>query len=159
VPPTLSFVALNLARENLAPALLAAGLEPDQPAFFAWLGVTPYLDAGTVWKTLRGVADLSGPTGGIVFDYAVPAERLGLVERVLAAGLAARVSAVGEPFRSYLRPEELATGLRALGFGSCEDLDAEMLNTRYFSRRADGLRVGGAAHIMVARSVRPSQIH
>ncbi len=153
VPFTLSFVGLDFDREDLASRLVQAGLSPDKPAFFAWLGVTPYLGGEAIWRTLHSVAQLTESGGGIVFDYAVPADRLTPPQRRFALRLAARVSTAGEPFRSVLRPEDLAAGLHALGFRSVEDLAAPALNARYFAGRTDGLRVGGAAHIIIARRV------
>jgi O-methyltransferase involved in polyketide biosynthesis len=102
-------------------------------------------------ETLRLVVSLP-PGSGIVFDYALPPESLDPVRRQALEALAARVAAAGEPFQTFFDPPDLEVELRRLGFTSCEDLGTEEINARYFSGRADGLRVGGGiGRLMKAR--------
>jgi hypothetical protein len=49
-------VPVDFARDDLAQALRAAGHAPDQATFWLWEGVTPYLDADTVARTLAVTA-------------------------------------------------------------------------------------------------------
>jgi hypothetical protein len=61
---------------------------------------------------------------------------------------------MGEPFRLFFRPADLAATTRRLGFAELEDVGREELNARYLSDRADGLRLrGGIGRIMRARKV------
>jgi len=71
-------------------------------------------------------------------------------QRVALGVLAARVAAAGEPFRTRLQPAYLGERLSSLGFTTIVDLDARELNRRYFAGRADGLRVGGTGHVVIA---------
>jgi len=114
----------------------------DEPAFFSWLGVTPYLTNEAFGGTMRFVASLPKPSG-VVFDYAVDPSSLSVFERVALRALAARVGAAGEPFKLFFVPSELQRQLRAAGFNHLEDLDKDEINARYFQCRADGLRIGG----------------
>jgi O-methyltransferase involved in polyketide biosynthesis len=57
--------------------------------------------------------------------------------------LAARVAAAGEPWRTFFDPADLEARLRGIGFSDVQDVDGESLNARYFSSRADGLRIEG----------------
>jgi O-methyltransferase involved in polyketide biosynthesis len=99
---------------------------------------------------LRGIAAL--PAGsGVVFDYAIAPRLLGPVERLVFDEFAKRVAAAGEPWISSFEPEVLQSDLRAMGFTHVVDLGPDELNARYFSQRADGMRVGSLAHVMVAR--------
>ena len=41
VPAEVTFAPVDLEREDLAAALVAAGFEMERPAFFHWLGVVP----------------------------------------------------------------------------------------------------------------------
>jgi methyltransferase (TIGR00027 family) len=157
VPDTLTFVPVDFERQQLVEELELAGFAADDGAFFSWLGVTPYLDISAVRATLASVAALTRAGGGIVFDYAVPLESLGVQQRAAVEALAARAGAAGEPWRTYLDPEALERDVRALGFSDVVDLSGEALNARYFAGRADGLRVGLVGRILVA--ARPSRLH
>jgi hypothetical protein len=97
--------------------------------------------------TLDFIASL--PEGsGVIFDYNGPRRVLEPHEVVARDRLAARVQAVGEPFRIFFTPEEMAAELTA--FRVVEDLGAAELNARYFSGRADELRLLGAAGRMLS---------
>jgi methyltransferase (TIGR00027 family) len=150
-PPNLTFAPVDFERQRLETELEGAGFAPGQSAFFSWLGVAPYLEEHTIWSTLRWVVTAVGDHGGVVFDYAAPPPRWNLALRALCAMLAARVAAVGEPFRSYLQPDVVVRTLRTLGYASVEDLDCTEINRRYFAARTDGLKLRGLAHIVIAR--------
>jgi O-methyltransferase involved in polyketide biosynthesis len=64
--------------------------------------------------------------------------------------LAQRAAALGEPWLSAFDPTQLQGQLLELGFSSAESATQEGLNMRYFARRKDGLRTGGAVRIMCA---------
>ena len=60
---------------------------------------------------------------------------------------------MGEPFRLFFQPEELADWFKAFGFARTGDWTAGELNGRYLDARTDGLRlIGNVARIMHARS-------
>lgn len=142
VPPSLTFAPVNFETQSLREGLAAADFEFGKVSFFSWLGVVPYLTRGAMMSTLEFIASL--PTGsGVVFDYAKPRASLGLVGRIAFDALARRVAVAGEPFRLFFDRAELANELRAKGFRSMEDLEAEDLNARYFHNRADRLRIRG----------------
>lgn len=148
VPDHVTYVAIDFATDALGSTLRAAGL--DAPAFFAWLGVTPYLESDTVLATLDAVAPFAAGGGGIVFDYSVPATSLSPERRRAFAALSARVAAAGEPFRSAFEPSTLRATLERIGFGTIDDLGPDELNARYFVDRADGLAIMGGAHLVTA---------
>jgi methyltransferase (TIGR00027 family) len=153
VPSNVTFVAADLAHSvrPLASILQDAGLKTEEPSFFSWLGVTPYLEAGDVFLTLESVASLAPGGGGVVFDYLTPPESMTAVQRAAFEELSRRVARAGEPFRAAFSPEGMQARLRAMGFGTVRDLDGDALNAAYFSGRRDGLRVGGAGRILAAR--------
>jgi hypothetical protein len=86
----------------------------------------------------------------VAFDYGLPRSILSDVQRAAFDAFSARLTAAGEPLRTTFEPDELAQHLRALGFGAVEDASPDTLNARYLASRADGLRVGGMAHMMWA---------
>jgi methyltransferase (TIGR00027 family) len=149
LPENLSFIAVDLSLCSLREALDASAFDRGQPAVFAWLGVIPYLDIGAVEGTFRDIASL--PKGTVVvFDYGLPRENLSVIGRVVFDRMAARVAAIGEPWKTFFTPGSLERMIRSLRYAALEDLDASEINARYFAGRADGLRVGEAAHLAAA---------
>jgi methyltransferase (TIGR00027 family) len=149
-PAALSFVPIDFECSTLAEALGQAGFSRDEAAYFAWLGVTMYLEEEAIRSTLRFIASLA-PGSGVVFDYAVPPSLQSPTERRAMEYLAARVAKYGEPWKTYLDPASLTGMLRSLGFSEVEDLGPEQLNARYLSGRKDGLRKSGVSRMVCAR--------
>jgi O-methyltransferase involved in polyketide biosynthesis len=121
----------------------------DAPAFFSWLGVTMYLSAEAVESTLAWIAGRPSPSG-ITFDYLVPPSSLPLLRRIGFHLLARRLKAIGEPWRTWFDPADLAQRLRAMGYITLEDLDAQALNQRYFGGRERSLGGRSVGHVMTA---------
>ena len=146
VPESLTFVPVDFEEQSLASQLQAAGFDFDAPAFFAWLGVVPYLTIEAFRATVGFIAER--PAGsGVVLDYGQPREVLSPLERLAHDVLAARVERAGEPFRLFFTPAQMAHELAA--FRDIEDLGSEEINMRYFSGRSDRLRLRGAAGRLV----------
>ena len=150
-PATMRFVPVDFARHDLGGELARGGFDARAGAFFSWLGVTPYLELAAIEATLRFVAGACGERGGITFDYGARPGFFQFFQRYAYRRLAARVAAIGEPFKTAFEPRELRGELRAMGFGSIQDLGPGSLNARYFADRRDGLRVGGMGHVVTAR--------
>lgn len=140
VPANLAFASVDLERESLLDALIAAGFDAEKRLSVSWLGVTPYLQSATVIETLETLAAL--PAGvEVVFDYGPPPESLSGLLRAAYEMRAAKVAAIGEPWLSGFAPRNLIDSLSQLGFEQIEDLGPAELNARYFAGRTDGLRV------------------
>jgi methyltransferase (TIGR00027 family) len=150
IPESLSFAPLDFEREALADALGRAGLRLGAPAFFSWLGVTPYLTPEAIGATFEFVARTVAPGSGIVFDYGVVPSWRSLRQRLAFQAVAARVAAAGEPWRTFFEPPVLASQLRAAGFTRVRDVGPAEINQRYFDGRVDGLRVGDVGHLVSA---------
>jgi methyltransferase (TIGR00027 family) len=144
IPDSVTYAPVDFERDTLANGLARAGFDCAKPAFFAWLGVTPYLTRDAILATLGFIASLK-PGSGVVFDYA---QAPGAQHSAHFEAMAARVAAIGEPFKSLLEPDELACDLAQLGFARIEDFGADALNARYFQNRADGLKLAGRGHLM-----------
>lgn len=155
-PASLTFVPMDFERQSLGEELRRAGLNAERPAFFSWLGVTPYLRKAAVWTTLQAVAELTRAGGGITFDYAIPVESLNFLQRAKFAVLARRVAAAGEPFQTFIDSDELKGKLAEFGFATVRDRGPESLNARYCADRADDLSVGAMGHVVTAWSRNPS---
>lgn len=150
-PPELTYVAVDFARQSLVSELARAGYRPNQPAFFSWLGVTPYLHESAVWETIAAIGGLH-PRNEIVFDYLVAGSELTWRSRLAHRIIAWYVARLGEPLRFLSAPPSIRTNLERIGFASIDDLDCPALNELYFRNRPDRLRIAGRiARIVHAR--------
>jgi methyltransferase (TIGR00027 family) len=148
-PPWLQFVSVDFAKESAFTVLETAGLDAKSPAWFAWLGVSMYLEPPAVWSTLASIARY-GTGSGVVFDYSIDPETMTPLARRVYDEMASRVAAAGEPWLSSFAPDALSEGLRARGFTSIRDLNGDDINAALFANRPDGLRVGSLARLMTA---------
>ena len=69
VPGNLAFVPVDFTRDSLTDRLTAAGFDPSVKSFFSWLGVTYYLPAEAIGKTLAELSALCAEGSTLVFDY------------------------------------------------------------------------------------------
>jgi methyltransferase (TIGR00027 family) len=142
IPASMRFAPVDFERDTLAHGLEAAGFRRDEPAFFSWLGVVPYLTRDAALATLRFIGGLS-ERSGVVFDYAIPRQSMGEAERLAFDALAERVARAGEPFRLFFEPEHLAAELSGLGFTKIVDMDGAAMRARWLGDNADGPRPHG----------------
>jgi methyltransferase (TIGR00027 family) len=149
VPSALTFVPVDFERDDLGSALREAGFRVDQPACVSWMGVTMYLTADAVLRTLGTVAGFAAGSC-LCFDYRVPVAMLNPVERVINEVIEQQIVALGEPWLSTFDPMQLELEMLELGFSEAKSATPDDLNARYFARRKDGLRTGGGARIMCA---------
>jgi methyltransferase (TIGR00027 family) len=151
VPPTMTFAPVDFDRETFDDGLRQAGFDEGALTFFSWLGVTMYLDPPVVLATLRAIREMHDGNG-VVFDYAVPRETLGLVGRLALDAVSRRVKKAGEPFRGFFAPAQLVASMREMGYTHVEDLGSAEIDARYFSGRADNLHPRGQlGRLMSAR--------
>lgn len=142
IPDSMRFAPVDFERDTLAHGLEAAGFRGDEPAFFSWLGVVPYLTRDAAVATLSLIGGL--PRGsGLVFDYTIPRESMGEAERRAFDALAERVARAGEPFRLFFEPEELVAELRTLGFTRIEDMDSAGIRSRWLGEKSGETRPHG----------------
>jgi methyltransferase (TIGR00027 family) len=142
IPETITYAPVDFERQSLAAQLLRAGFDGQAPAFFAWLGVVPYLTLEAFRATVGFVS--AQPAGsGLVLDYGQPRAVLPPLEQLAHDSLSSRVEQAGEPFQLFFTPPEIASELSS--FLNVEDLGATEINARYFDGRADRLAVRGTA--------------
>jgi methyltransferase (TIGR00027 family) len=142
IPDSIAYTPVDFERQSLAEQLGFAGFNSQAPAFFAWLGVVPYLTLEAFRATLSFVS-AQRPGSGLTLDYGQPRSALPLLEQMAHDSLASRVEKAGEPFQLFFTPPEIAVELSL--FHSIEDLGAAEINARYFSERSDDLRMRGTA--------------
>ncbi len=148
VPESMRFAPVDFERDTLAHGLEAVGFRGEEPAFFSWLGVVPYLTREAAFAMLRFIAGM--PRGsGVVFDYSIPREMMTENERRAFDALAERVARVGEPFRLFFDPAQLEVELRTLGFSEVEDRSSAEVRARWLGEEAPGQ--GRSGRLLCAR--------
>jgi methyltransferase (TIGR00027 family) len=150
IPSWLSLVTADFEQQAFVERLKAAGFNDDQPAFFTWLGVVPYLSRDTVFATLSSIARL--PNAEVVFDYGKPVDAYPPARRAGYEAMIAGAAAVGEPWLSFFVPDELETALAAMGFDEIEDLSPRDIAIRYFGEQNPPQNAPGAHFVRAHRS-------
>jgi methyltransferase (TIGR00027 family) len=151
LPDNLEFVAIDFEREGVAEALKRSRFEQDSPAFFSWLGTTPYLTNSATLDTLASIVRIGAPGSEVVFDYLVPDEVLSSSDRRVVAKLKRFTARRGEPLVGELHPAELEKVLASIGLELVENLSGPEQEKRYFANRDDGLRPWAASWFAHAR--------
>ena len=122
------------------------GFRLDQPAFFQWLGVVPYLTRKAVLSTLKFISKV--PQAVVVFDYAEPFQNYPAKRRASVIAVAESAAARGEPWLSLFDPAELLELLRGEGFKSVEDLGIPEIAERLYGELSRNITIGPGPHIV-----------
>jgi methyltransferase (TIGR00027 family) len=104
--------------EDMPEALAEAGLDPQQPTFTIWEGVTMYLSEPAIDASLRAIAEWSAPRSELAMTYFANRARPSLVARAIQTV----VASLGEPFRWSWSPEELPEYLALRGLDLVDDI-------------------------------------
>jgi methyltransferase (TIGR00027 family) len=116
LPEELVFVPIDFDREEVADVLAKAGYLAGQRCLFLWEGVTMYLSAQAVDRTLEFIRRNSAPGSRLVFDY-IYAAVLRKENRYYGEERAhAMVANVGESWTFGLEDEEIGSFLAKRGF-------------------------------------------
>jgi methyltransferase (TIGR00027 family) len=139
VPGNVIFVPADLAADSLTRCLRAAGFDASAPAMFGWLGVTMYLTADAIAKTMTAVSGFARGSE-LIADYMLPQdardEAGALHGRLVAQASAER----GEPWRSCFTPREIADLARRAGLGAARSIRQRDTIPPELWRRTDSLR-------------------
>jgi methyltransferase (TIGR00027 family) len=146
-PANLIYTPVDFESQSLAEQLQSAGFNSAAPAFFAWLGVVPYLTPEAFRTTIAFVASQARGSG-LVLDYGQPRSALPFLEQLAFDSLAARVQLAGEPFQLFFTPSEIAGELKE--FYNVEDLGSAEINSLYFAGRTDNLKLLSSAGRMLS---------
>lgn len=141
VPSFLRFVPVDFERGDAwLERLAAAGFDAKQPTLATSMGVSMYLSKEAIASTLRDVASFAAGST-LVMSFMLPIE---LTEPEMRPGIEAAARgarANGTPWVSFFKPEEMLALAREAGFRAVRHVSADALTERYFSGRADGLRL------------------
>jgi methyltransferase (TIGR00027 family) len=143
VPEQVTFVSINFARDHLEDVLRAAGFDSSLPTVFVWEGVTYYLPAEAVDRTLDFVR-MNSPAGSVLcFDYLASApdmmDRYGVKESMSAM----ETTYLAEPVQFRIEEGTIEAFLSERGYALIEHLTEKDLETRFLTLR-DGSLAGRA---------------
>lgn len=117
-PNNLTFVPMDFTVDSLTENLLVRGFDKMAKSLFSWLGVTYYLAAETMDKTLTELSELCSSGSAVVFDYPDKGFFAATERRVQNTIMMAQAG--GEPMRSSFSDTELETLLKKHGLSICE---------------------------------------
>lgn len=147
LPPWLIFVAVDFERDDLGEMLAGAGLQPNAPAFFTWLGVVPYLTEDAIRRTLGAIASIEDAE--VVFDYMESGRAFSEELRQLEKERSEQLGKMGEPSVSGFEPAAVAEIPGLNGFSVIEDIDFQQIRSRF----------GGAVHELAPGQVGLHVVH
>jgi methyltransferase (TIGR00027 family) len=112
---------------------MSAGYDSRKESLFLWEGVTPYLAAEAVDRTLAFIVRNASPGSTIVFDYLyrealTAAKKRNEIKRMERSGLI-----TGERLVFGIERGRIAEFLRKRGFERIVDVTADGLRARYFT--------------------------
>jgi methyltransferase (TIGR00027 family) len=127
-------VPIDFARDRLDDVLLGAGHRTRDRTTWVWEGVMMYLEREAIEATLDAIARLSASGSCVVATYHDAAFGWESVP------LSAMVRAVGEPFRTRLRPDDVRELFVSRGFDVEDDAGTAEWSERYLGQ--SGYRSG-----------------
>ena len=147
LPANIRFVGVDFETDDLADRLRAAGYREDRRTLFVWQGVSMYLTAAGIDRTLAFVAQHSAQGSVIVFDY-FDAQALRSSE---AAVIRFFTSVMGEQVTWALDPRELGPFLEARGFTAVRNADWGAMSRPYLTGENAGRPMARGVNIASAR--------
>lgn len=142
-PARVDYVSADLTEVDLGDALAAAAFDATAPALVLWVGVVPYLPAGTVVDLLSWVAVLPAASS-VAFDY-FDRVFFGGVEGMRGARRVRRgLELSGEHPKCGFEPAATAALMAGCGLAVRSHLGPREQEERYL-RPAGGKRLGRAA--------------
>lgn len=155
VPETVSFVAMDFERDSLSGRLAQAGFDPSRPALVSWLGVTMYLTGAAISQTL---AEISGfaPGTQLITDYMLPAALRDDTGNAYADLVAPVAAEHGEPWLTFLAPDDMSALLEGHGFGAVEHVRQRDSIPAALWDRTDSLHPAGLT--VLARATIPGPV-
>ena len=113
LPGHIWYVGIDFNRQSIAEVLLNAGFDNSRPACLIWEGVTNYLTAEAVDRSLRQIGETAAKGSTLLFTY-IDRAVLDNPERFFGARrLIERLRSWGEPWTFGLDPGEVGSYLAA----------------------------------------------
>ena len=151
VPPHVTLVPAELGADSLIAALQSAGFDLTAPAVVGWLGVTMYLDVRAITETLAALSAFA-PGTEVIVDYMLPAGLRDQTADDYVSQVSQAAADWGEPWRSFLAPDDMQAMLGEHGFSALEHVRQRAFVPAGLWERADLLHPTDLS--MITRAVR-----
>jgi methyltransferase (TIGR00027 family) len=150
LPGNLAFVPSDFAGGSLRRDLRAHGFDPGRPAVVSWLGVLMYLSGGAIGGVLAELGGLA-PGSELIADYMLPASLRDEAGESYVAQVAPAAEQWGEPWLTFMSPEQMSDLLRGHGFGSVTHRRQAEVGGPALWRRSDSLAPVSLSQLAHAR--------
>jgi methyltransferase (TIGR00027 family) len=127
LPSHVAFVPVDFDHETFEEKLFASGYESTLKTLFIWEGVTYFISAEAVDKTLSFVRNYSGAGSSIIFDYILKSVIDGDHTSIEASREKEVLANIGEPLTFGIREGEIDEFLSERGFCDIIEADHELL--------------------------------
>lgn len=149
LPGYITFVPVDFTHDTLEARLLEYGYADGLKTLFIWEGVTMYLDAPAVDRTLAFVAHHSAPGSAVVFDYLCeqPTQQ---PKRDMVILLVSILRILFKEERNFeIAQTQIESFLVSRGFGEVRPVNGADLHARYFTGKNAGRKVTSGYAIVV----------
>lgn len=156
LPKHCVYVPVDFDRDRLDARMVESGYAPSLKTLFIWEGVTMFITAEGVDATLSFMAQRSGPSSSIIFDYILKSVVDGTCEFEEAEKWR-RVckNILGEPYTFGIEAGIIGEFLSTRGFHQVGDIGADFLKSTYF-KAVDQHREMPRHYRVVHATVKPS---
>jgi methyltransferase (TIGR00027 family) len=150
VPDSVTFAPVDFETGSLAAGLASAGFDAAAPALVSWLGVTMYLTRPAIAETLA-VLGKSAPGTELVVEHMLPEQLRDADGQTYVDQVAPVTAERGEPWLTFLAPDEMSALLAAHGFEMVEQVRQRNAIDPKLWDRQDSLRPANLWSIARAR--------
>jgi methyltransferase (TIGR00027 family) len=165
LPYNVVYVPIDFNKEKLSEKLLEYEYDKDKKSLFIWEGVTPYLTAEAVDKTLHYVAKNSIPGSSIIFSYILKSvvdgtcqlENAALIRKVFnTGGIFDFNHKRGEALLFGIEEGKIESFMSERGFHEINDISGDYYDSEYFTGENRN-RKGCCMCRIVTAQVKPSE--
>jgi methyltransferase (TIGR00027 family) len=135
LPANVRFVAVDFEQDDFVKRTGAAGFDSQRRSLIVWMGVSYYLTAQAMARTMAQMGELGGQGTRLIFDYTLAEVIDGTSQNRDALSKARRVAELGEPWLFGLQPDEVPDYLAAFGFRLLKGYEPAELRARYCPHR------------------------
>jgi methyltransferase (TIGR00027 family) len=136
IPPSVTLVPIDFARESLQEALANAGFDPNRRTLFVWEGVMYYLTADAVDRTLALVRRCASAGSILCFDYLADAPDMLSRYGVAESQALMRDTYHAEPIQFRIAEGTIEAFLAERGYSILEHLAASDMEKKYLTLRS-----------------------
>ena len=151
MPKHVVYVHVDFASEKLDINLPKNGYNRQLKTLFIWEGVTMYLTAESVDRTLAFMSGSSGEGSSVVFDYLFESALDGTSQLKEAEMMKTNCAKLGEPLLFAVKVEAIGEFLSRRGLSLLENTTAPSLKDAYFRGKGQQRKVFTLAAVACAR--------